>query len=153
MLIASVRNGQIDIIASDHSPCPPEMKKSDNFFQVWGGIAGVQWTLPVLIAAGLDPLSIAALTSANGAARFGIADRGSLAEGALADLALVDFGAKRTVEERSLFHRHRITPYLGFTLPGSVRYTIRRGEPIYSEGRHTAESRGRLVRPAPESTD
>ena len=40
--------GAVDIVASDHSPAPPEMKTGD-FGKAWGGIAGVQSTLAVLL--------------------------------------------------------------------------------------------------------
>jgi allantoinase len=109
-LWASVLRGEVDVIGSDHSPCPPEMKRRENFFEIWGGIAGVQLTLPALIDKGLDPIRLAALTSSNGARRFGIHRRGAIEPGAIADLALIDFNASQTVREESLFQRHRITP-------------------------------------------
>jgi allantoinase len=150
-LWTSVLRGDVDMIGSDHSPCPPEMKQRENFFEVWGGFAGVQWTLPALIDKGLDKgldLShLAALTSSHGARRFGIERRGSIEPGAFADLALVDLNTLREVREESLFQRHRITPYLGRKFRGVVRKTIRRGEVIYSEGAITARTSGSLVKP------
>jgi allantoinase len=146
-LLEAVQNGAIDHIASDHSPCPPAMKARDNFFEIWGGIAGVQWTLPALIEKGLTPDRIAALTAANGAARFNISDRGAITLGNYADLALIDLNATQTVTEEILHHRHRITPYLGMNLRGVVRKTIRRGEVIYSEGTITASTHGQLITP------
>ncbi len=146
-LWASVLRGEVDVIGSDHSPCPPEMKQRENFFEVWGGIAGVQWTLPALIDKGLDPIRLAALTSSNGARRFGIDRRGAIEPGAIADLALIDLNASHTVREESLFQRHRITPYLGMKLRGVVRKTLRRGEMIYSDGAITALTPGVLIKP------
>jgi allantoinase len=146
-LWASVIGGEVDMIGSDHSPCPPEMKRSDNFFEIWGGIAGVQWTLPALIDKGLDLPRIATLTSGNGARRFGIARRGVIEAGAYADLALIDVNDSQTVSASALFQRHRISPYVGLKLRGVVRKTIRRGEVIYSDGAITAHTRGLLVRP------
>jgi allantoinase len=43
--------GEIDTLGSDHSPSPPEMKQDANFFRVWGGISGVQHTLPLMLTA------------------------------------------------------------------------------------------------------
>jgi len=48
-LWAAVAAGQVTSIGSDHSPSPPEMKQDKNFFKVWGGISGVQHTLPLLL--------------------------------------------------------------------------------------------------------
>jgi allantoinase len=146
-LWAAVLRGEVDAIGSDHSPCPPEMKRRENFFEIWGGIAGVQWTLPALIDKGLDLPRIAALTSSAGAQRFGIDRRGAIEPGGYADLALIDLKDSQLVREESLFQRHRITPYLGMKLRGVVRKTIRRGEVIYSEGAITARTCGSLTRP------
>ena len=146
-LRAAVQRGEIDVIGSDHSPCPPELKQRGNFFEIWGGIAGVQWTLPALIERGLDPPQLAALTSSNGARRFGIDRRGAIEPGAYADLAFVDLKASQIVSEALLFQRHRATPYLGMKLRGVVKRTIRRGEVIYSNGAITAQSPGTLIKP------
>ncbi len=146
-LWSSVLRGEVDVIGSDHSPCPPEMKGSKNFFEIWGGIAGVQWTLPALIDKGLDVHQLARLTSTNGARRFGIDGRGAIEPGAYADLALIDLNASQVVCEESLFQRHRITPYLGMKLRGVIAKTIRRGEVIYSDGTITARTPGELVKP------
>ena len=45
-----VEGGQVTTIGSDHSPSPPAMKRNANFFKVWGGISGIQHTLPLLIS-------------------------------------------------------------------------------------------------------
>jgi allantoinase len=143
----AVSRGEVDVIASDHSPCPPELKERDNFFSVWGGIAGVQFTLPVLIDGGLHPSRIAQLTSGFAARRFGLRSRGEIAVGYDADFSLVDFAATQTVFPEMLHQRHRITPYIGRRLRGVVRTTIRRGEMIYRDGAITARMRGRLIKP------
>jgi allantoinase len=123
------------------------MKQRENFFEIWGGIAGVQWTLPALIDHGVNLPQLANLTSSNGAQRFGMDRRGAVAAGAYADLALIDINASQTVGLESLFQRHPITPYLGMKLRGIVRKTVRRGEIIYSEGTITARTPGVLVKP------
>jgi allantoinase len=140
-------HGKIDAVASDHSPCPPEMKDCENFFSIWGGIAGVQFTRAAL-AGYLDPGRIAELTSAFGARRFRINRKGTIEVGRDADLALVNASASQIVQEDMLFQRHKITPWMGRTLHGVVRTTIRRGEVIYSDGKITAQSLGMFVRPA-----
>ena len=146
-----LQRGTVDLVASDHSPAPPEMKTGD-FWRAWGGIAGVQSTLAVLLEHGYHrrglPLErIATLVAAEPARRFRIPDRGRLAPGHRADIALVDLAAAFTLKPGDLLQRHAISPYLGACFRGVVRRTIRRGKTIFAEGAITAETRGQLVRP------
>jgi allantoinase len=146
-LLQFVLDGEVDIIASDHSPCPPEMKASDNFFGIWGGIGGVQWTRVALIEKGVGMGAIAALTAANGARRFNIGRKGTIEVGMHADLAIVDPAATQIVHRDGMFQRHRATPYEGLKLHGVTRHTIRRGEIVFSDGAIAATTRGAFVRP------
>lgn len=140
-------DGQVDIVGSDHSPCPPDMKQKDSFFAVWGGIAGIQSTLAVLLERRLPLPAIAQLTATRAAQRFRIANRGSLQPGSHADLALVDMAASYTLQPGALVQRHRISPYLGHRFPGKIMRTYRDGQLIYSNGATVGDSRGKLVRP------
>jgi allantoinase len=144
-------HGNVDFVASDHSPAPPHMK-AGGIFEVWGGIAGVQSTLAVLFDAGhhvrgLPIEKIARLTAESPARRFQISGKGRIAPGADADLTLIDAAAPRTLTAAHLFQRHPISPYLGTHLRGTIRRTIRRGETIFSDGSITAQTNGRLIRP------
>src|SRR5260370_21398252 len=47
-----LQTGQIRTIGSDHSPSTPDMKAGPNFFKIWGGISGIQHTLPLLLTEG-----------------------------------------------------------------------------------------------------
>ena len=142
--------GQVDIVASDHSPTVPAMKEGD-MFSAWGGIAGAQSTLPVVLSAsharGLPVERLASLLAAAPARRFRLAHKGALAAGHDADLALVDPDERHTLRVSDLQQRHKTSPYLNATFRGRVRRTLRRGETIFLDGRITAQSRGRLVRP------
>jgi allantoinase len=145
-------DGTIEIVASDHSPAPPEMK-TGAIMQAWGGIAGVQSTLAVLLEAGhlvreLPLERIAKLTAATPAQRFRITHKGGLAPANDADVTLVDLGGSYTLEARDLQQRHAISPYIGATFRGVVRRTMRRGETIFANGAITARTQGALVRPS-----
>ena len=145
-------DGSVDIVASDHSPAPPSMKAVE-FWRAWGGVAGVQSTLAVLLEQGhfrrgLPLERIASLLAATPARRFALADRGRLAMGQAADIALVDLGATFTLNQEDLLQRHPASPYIGKSFRGVVRKTIRRGEVIFEEGAITAQGGGQLVRPA-----
>jgi allantoinase len=142
----------VDIVASDHSPAPPAMKSGD-VIGAWGGIAGVQSTLAVLLEEGHHkravPLErISRLVAATPARRFRIRGKGSLEPGMDADLALVDLHRNVRLAAEHLHQRHPQTPYLGYAFRGAVRRTIRRGVTIFNDGRITATSGGRLVRPS-----
>jgi len=144
--------GHVDIVASDHSPTEPARKAGD-FVSAWGGIAGVQSTLPVLLDAGyharrLKLERIAELTSATPARRFRIARKGTLAPGNDADVVLVDPEQTFTLREADLQQRHKSSPYVGQTFRGTIRRTLRRGETIFADGQITARGRGRFVRPS-----
>jgi allantoinase len=151
-LWAQLLAGAVDIVASDHSPAPPEMKSGD-FGQAWGGIAGVQSTLGVLLDRGyhcrqLSLDRIASLVAAEPARRFQIPAKGAIAIGMDADLALVDLSQSAQLRPEHLKQRHALSPYLGRTFRGCVVRTIRRGETIFASGEITARSPGRFVRPS-----
>ena len=146
MLWRSVLRGDVDMVASDHSPAPLSMKQGGNFFRVWGGVAGVQSTLAVLME--LAPAQrVAALTAANPAARFRLPRKGRLAAGYDADFTLVDTEAEFTVTRESLFQRHGFSPYLGTTFRGAVRRTVVRGETVFLDGKIVGAQKGRLITP------
>jgi len=130
------------------------MKTDQNFFKVWGGISGVQHTLPLLITEGYIqrklalPL-LASLLSFNVVTRFGLPpERGRIARGAQADLALVDPGPNYDVRADDLLYRHRQSPYIGRKLTGKVVQTILRGHTVFQNGKIVSKPVGRLVRPA-----
>lgn len=143
---------RVDIIASDHSPSDPSMKKEGDFRDSWGGIAGVQSTLAVLLERGVDGRRlrferIAVLIAGNPAARFNIPRKGSLAVGNDADLMLLDPSRSYTLDSERLLQRHKISPYIGSSFTGAIVRTIRRGETIFADGKIMAETRGKFVQP------
>jgi allantoinase len=149
-LWSELLGGHVHIVASDHSPTTPAMKSGD-FVSAWGGIAGVQSTLAVLLDRGhrerqLTLERIASLTATEPARRFRIAGKGALQPGFDADLVIVDPSESFVLRQNDLQQRHKISPYVGATFSGRVRQTIRRGETIW-DGRITADGGGRFVRP------
>jgi allantoinase len=151
----ALKLNQVTTIGSDHSPAPPEMKTDPNFFKVWGGISGVQHTLPLLITEGQLkrqlPLShLAGLTSTNVAERFNLPpSKGRLGIGADADLALFDLHASSTVKSADLHYRHKHSPYVGRSLTAKLVRTILRGQTVVNDGKIVSEPMGRLVKPTP----
>jgi allantoinase len=135
--------GWIAFVASDHSPAPPAMKLGRDFGAAWGGIAGCQFLLSVLVDAGRLPLAaVAALTSAGVAQRFGL-PKGRLEPGADADLVLVDLAA---AEAPASFDRHGLSPFAGRPLRGRIVRTLVRGTTVLRDGRIAAAAPlGQLV--------
>ena len=146
-----LKSEQIDTIGSDHSPSPPSMKTDANFFKVWGGISGVQHTLPLLITEGHVKRSVALpllsrLVTHNVAERFGFEGKGRIFDGGDADLALVDLHQDSTVTPDGLHYRHKHSPYIGRTLKGKVVRTILRGQTNCKDGRIVSGPVGRFER-------
>src|SRR5438093_8346731 len=144
--------GTVDIVASDHSPSSPD-RKAGPFWRAWGGIAGVQSTMAVLVERGyhqraLSLERIASLVAAEPARRFKIADRGRIVPGAISDLAIIDASEHFVLKPDQLLQRHPLSPYLGASFRGSVKQTIRRGVTIFAGGKVTVKNGGQLVRPA-----
>jgi allantoinase len=141
-LLKRALHGDIDIIGSDHSPCPPMMKDRKSFFDIGGGIGGGQSTLTVLMHLGFGPRRIAATTAKNPAQRFRLPNRGAIEVGNYADITLVD---PQEVTQTALLHRHRVSPYGGRALKGAVRRTIRRGATIFADGAIINDTKGQFV--------
>jgi allantoinase len=144
--------GQVDIIGSDHSPAPPEMKTSSDFFKIWGGISGVQSTLAVMLSEGVQARgllleSVAKMLATTPAERFKFTHKGKLALGFDADFSLVDLSRGFTLEPEALLYRHTQSPYLGQTFAGVIQRTVSRGQTIFLDGQIVEGTRGQFVRP------
>jgi allantoinase len=145
-----LREGVIDLVATDHSPCPPEMKRlhERNFQTAWGGIAGLSLALPVMWteanARGFTLADIARWM-AEGPARLAGCDsrKGRIAKGFDADLVVFQPEAEFIATENHLHYRHRVSPYLGEKLRGVVKATYLRGGCVFSDGEFPGEPRGR----------
>jgi allantoinase len=129
-------SGDIDLVASDHSPCPPFMKESNgDFFACWGGISSLQLILSAVWTGAkerdVSPVRIAEWMCANTAKLAGLDNRkGALAAGFDADIAIWNPEASFVVDADSLLHRHHLTPYAGRKLHGVVEATFVAGEKI-----------------------
>ncbi|HLK47753.1 MAG TPA: allantoinase AllB [Bryobacteraceae bacterium] len=149
MLWRALMAGDIDLIATDHSPCPPDMKErgAGSFREAWGGIASLELGLPIVWTEaqrrGIGIACIVRWMSEQPAKLAGLESRkGAIREGLDADLVFFDPDRERKIDAARLNHRHPITPYHGEMLRGEVITTFLRGEPVYDRGRFSDEPKG-----------
>lgn len=154
-LWAGLRAGRVDTLGSDHSPAPPGLKTAADYFDLWGGIAGVQHGFELLLNATLataerDWPRLVECTSAAVARRFRLPLKGQLAPGFDADFFLLRPSRTRVIRARELLTRHRLSPYVGLESALRITHTFVRGRAVWAAGRLTPQSpRGHFLTPAP----
>jgi allantoinase len=145
-----LRDGIIDMVVTDHSPCPPAMKHSDTgrFDLAWGGIASLSLALSIIHTEcsrrAFTVKEIVRWMSSAPAALAGLNHRaGSLESGR--DANFIVFDTETAVTADRLHYRHAISPYLNETLRGVVKATYLRGREVYREGTFVTTPSGREV--------
>ena len=140
LLVKSLVDGWFDTIGSDHSPSPPSMKllTSGDFMGAWGGIPGLQYSLPaswdVISKHNLSPGFLHRLWSTNPANIAGLErQKGVLSSGKHADIVVWDPEAYADTSETSLYHKHKVTPYADMKLKGKVVATFVKGSLVFSD--------------------
>ncbi|MGK5692220.1 allantoinase AllB [Streptomyces sp. URMC 128] len=148
LLWQALADGTIDCVVTDHSPSTADLK-TDDFATAWGGISGLQLSLPAVWTEarrrghGLE--DVVRWMSARTSELVGLDDRkGAIAAGRDADFAVLAPDETFTVDPASLQHRNRVTAYAGKTLYGVVKSTWLRGQRIVADGEFT-EPKGRLL--------
>jgi len=154
MLWQGLRDGIIDLVVTDHSPCPPDMKRLEegNFRTAWGGIASLSVALPLMWTEaerrGFTLVDLTRWMSMAPAKLAGCSkQKGQIAAGFDADFVVFDPEAFFVVTEEKLHYRYPVSPYLGETLRGEVKATYSRGNLVFSENAFPGEPCGREYRP------
>jgi allantoinase len=149
-----LKDGVIDLVVTDHSPCPPSMKRTDagDFQTAWGGITSLSMALSVMWTEaqprGFTLTDIVRWMSEQPAKLAGCnAYKGQILPGYDADFVVFDPDKKFQVTADRLHHRHAVSPYLGETLLGVVKKTYVRGKLVFEDGEFSGQPMGREFAP------
>lgn len=152
LLWEALKEGTLDFIVTDHSPAPPDLKeiKSGNFIKAWGGIAGLQFSLPAIWTAaqkrGFTLNQITKLMSGN-IAHFLKLDnkKGKIANGYDADIVIWNPEQKFMVNESMILHLHKITPYVNLNLQGVIEKTYVNGKLTFDHYNFISLNKGKII--------
>jgi len=152
LLWKALLNDEFNFLSSDHSPAPPERKQIEegDFFKAWGGISGLQFTLPVLFSEGkkrgLTLEKLIPLLTENPAKFLGLEhQKGKLQERFDADIIVWDDSQEFIITEESIQHKHKATPYLNETLFGKVIHTFVNGAQVVENSKLKMLQKGKLL--------
>jgi len=149
LLWDGLASGILDLIATDHSPCPAELKnlETGDFGAAWGGIASLSVALPAIWTVarqrGFELEHIGRWMCTNPARLAGQHDqKGQIAKGYDADFVVFDPEKQFEVTADRLHFRHPVSPYLGEQLKGEVRQVFLRGRCVFVDGQFAPERSG-----------
>jgi dihydroorotase len=162
-----LRDGTIDMIATDHAPHTPAEKLRNDIWTVDCGFPGVETQMPLMLtqvrAGRLSLCDYVRLTSTMPAKAFGLYPaKGALIPGSDADIALVDLDREDTIAGDQLRSRSKITPFEGMKVVGMPVHTLVRGRFVMKGRKIIDETRGwgqsvrriqRMPKPQPKNSD
>ncbi|PSR21533.1 MAG: allantoinase AllB [Sulfobacillus acidophilus] len=128
-------NGNIDWIASDHSPCTEDLKDG-GIFEAWGGISGAQNSVDVMFDVavkqrGLPLVQFVDLIATHPSARFGLPDKGQIAVSKDADIVLIDPNQSYVLRREDLYYKNKHSAYVGRKIDCRITTTIVRGNIVF----------------------
>jgi allantoinase len=148
-----LQEGVIDIVTSDHSPYPLHRKETQDIFEAYAGLPGVETLGTLLYSEGVAEGRIelgrfVELVSAGPAALFGLEGKGRLEPGADADFVVFDPNAEWTLDEADMHYAAGWSPFHGQAVRGKVRSTWLRGRCVADNGDIAEPGAGQFVRPS-----
>jgi allantoinase len=155
MLWDALADGTLDLIATDHSPCPAPMKRGD-FDSAWGGISSLSVALPAIWTAsrkrGFNLEDVSRWMCGNPASLAGLnGTKGEIAPGCDADFTVFDPNKTLEITADRLHFRHACSPYIGANLTGEVKQVILRGNSVYQDGQFATTCTGLETNPRARS--
>ncbi|HIJ79721.1 MAG: dihydroorotase [Desulfobulbaceae bacterium] len=135
-ICAGLHDGTLDAIATDHAP-HSELEKEVEFDLAANGIIGLETAVPLALAlvrqGKIDIGRLVELMSVNPAHILGVVG-GSLAEGGVADVTVIDPEKKFVFKEEDIHSKSKNSPFLGSQLQGKAVLTIMGGRVTYGDG-------------------
>jgi len=144
----ALKDGILSFVVTDHAGCDPEKEKSSkNFWEVYGGIPGIEHRVPFLFSEGFlkNKLTLSQsikLLSSNVADYFNLKTKGYIREGYHADFTLINLWDKKVVESHEMHSKGKYTPFEGVTFNAVVEKTFLRGESIMNRSGQTEQKIG-----------
>jgi dihydroorotase len=137
VLQKAIKEGLIEIVATDHAP-HPNYKKELDFEEAAFGVTGLETSFAALYTDLVKPgkITLGKLINVLSSAPSRVFNLplGELREGATADFAIVDLNLSREVNPEEFASKSKNSPFLSRKFDGIVRYTIVNGKIIYNDG-------------------
>jgi len=142
-----LKQGIINFIVSDHSPCTPALKRIEeqNLWEAWGGISSLQFGLSLiwnhLKQKGLNLLELNKWMCENPAKLVGLQNtKGKIKKGFQADFVIWDPEAQQTIDKKDILHKNKLSAYEQHTVYGVIEQTILAGEVIFDKNKENFKS-------------
>jgi len=136
-IIEGLRDGTIDVIATDHAPHSPSEKMQEMEYAPFG-IIGLETSVPLIITELVRKNNFSYIQAFEkvtcNPARILNLDRGVLISGGHADVTIINPERKIKVDPQFLKSKCKNTPFMGRELYGSIEYTICNGKIVYRRG-------------------
>ena len=150
LLKQALKSGVLNFISTDHSPASPSIKEIEtgNLKKAWGGIAGLQFLLPASWTALKEIISVEKfipLLTSKPAKFINAKSKGEIKIGGDADFVTWNPEEKRTIVKEDILFRHKISPYIGEELLGTVKQTIVNGETVFQNNKIINQNKGRWL--------
>ena len=143
----ALKNNILDFITTDHSPAPKSIKEIEtgNLKKAWGGIAGIQFLLNGSWTALKDMMSVEQfipLVTSKPAKFLNIENKGQIKIGYDADFVIWNANQSKTIQEKDIYFKHKISPYISETLYGIVLETIVSGKTVFQNNQIKQRNKG-----------
>jgi dihydroorotase-like cyclic amidohydrolase len=147
----ALQKGNINTVASDHAPHSFEEKTAKSIWDVKPGIAGLETLLPLMLnevnRGRLSINQLIQLTVEKPSEVFHLRNRGSLNNGCVADLSVIDLKREHKIDASRFHSKARFSPFDGWKVKGKVMKTFVNGQLVMDEGEIVAKpGTGRIIR-------